>query len=311
MEKLSCKICNKVYKNKSGKWKHDNKYHAESPVNPAKTPPKFRQIPPKSRQIPPNIINHICEYCNYKFTRKDSLIKHYDRCKLKKEHNITSNQIPEIKEELKEELKKDIINDFLKNCKIHPKTLQKINKQLTNNNINNGTINNNINNGTINNINIVKFGSENIKDILNEKDILKILNSRYGAIEESIKEVHFNENRPEYRNILITNLRDNIAYVYNGNKFEAVQKNSVISDLIEQHMNNIEVSLENYKHKLPEKTANIIDKLLQKLEDDESKITDENNNKEYKNFKSYKTNEIKLMIYNESRKNMEVIKFHL
>ena len=122
---------------------------------------------------------------------------------------------------------------------------------------------------------------------------------------------HFNESRPEYRNILITNLRDNIAYIYNGNKFEAVQKNSVISDLIDQHINNIEVSLENYKNKLPEKTANIIDKLLQKLEDDETKITDENNNKEYKNFKSYKTNEIKLMIYNESRKNMEVIKFQL
>ena len=72
-----------------------------------------------------------------------------------------------------------------------------------------------------------------------------------------------------------------------------------------------------------------MDKLLQKLEDDESKITDEplqtkfvklnqetmsldeHNNKEYKNFKSYKTNEIKLMIYNESKKNTEVIKFNL
>ena len=87
----------------------------------------------------------------------------------------------------------------MKNCKIHPKTLQKINKQLINNNINNGTINNITNNGTINNnINIVKFGSENIKDNLNEKEILKILNSRYGAIEESIKEVHNKLNSLEF-----------------------------------------------------------------------------------------------------------------
>jgi hypothetical protein len=74
-------------------------------------------------------------------------------------------------------------------------------------------------------------------------------------------------------------------------------------------MNNIEVSLEDYKDKLPEKTACILDKLLEKLQDEETKITDENNNKEYKNYKSYKINEIKLMIYNETGKNTEVIKF--
>jgi hypothetical protein len=89
-------------------------------------------------------------------------------------------------------------------------------------------------------------------------------------------------------------------------------------------MNNIEVSLEDYKDKLPEKTADILDKLLEKLQDEETKITDENNNKEYKNYsplgvyasdllglkgyKSFKMNEIKLMIYNETGKNTEVIK---
>ena len=168
--------------------------------------------------------------------------------------------------------------------------------------------NNSINTGTVNNIQIVKFGSEDIKQILNEKEIKKILSCKYKAIEESIKQIHFNDNRPEYRNIYITNLRDDIAYVYNGNKFEAVQKHSVISDLIDQHMNNIEVSLEDYKDKLPEKTAEILDKLLEKLQDEETKMTDENNNKEYKNYKSYKMNEIKLMIYNETGKNTEVIK---
>jgi hypothetical protein len=70
-------------------------------------------------------------------------------------------------------------------------------------------------------------------------------------------------------------------------------------------MNNIEVSLEDYKDKLPVKTADILDKLLEKLQDEETKITDENNNKEYKNYRSY---EIKLMIYNETGKNTEVIK---
>jgi hypothetical protein len=304
-KKYYCTSCEKYYKTSQSLCNHKRIYHMVSPVKSFESPVKSFESPAKSFESPIIISNKIytCKFCNKIYNNKNSKWSHQNKCKF-----IIPNQIANIKEELKEELKKDIINDILKNCKIHPKTLQKINKQLINNNNN---ITNNINNGTINNINIVKFGSENIKDILNEKEIMKIFSSWYNAIEESIKEVHFNKSRPEYRNILITNLRDNIAYVYNGNKFEAVQKQSVISELIDKHVNNIEVSLENYKHKLPKKTANILDKLLEKLEDDESKITDENNKKEYKNFKSYKTNEIKLMIYNESRKNMEVIKFQL
>jgi hypothetical protein len=307
-KKYCCTVCEKYYKTSQSLCNHKRIYHTI-------IAPKSTISAPNSTILHQNVIHDLqCTFCNKIFTRKSSLNRHYKICstkisndnKILTENNILKNKIDNFENEMNT-LKLQLSN-VLKQAKIHPKTLQKINKQLINNNITN---NNSINNGTINNIQIVKFGSENIKDILNEKEILKILNSWYGAIEESIKEVHFNESRPEYRNILITNLRDNIAYVYNGNKFEAVQKNSFISDLIDKHINNIEVSLENYKNKLPEKTVNIVDKLLQKLQDDESKITDENNNKEYKNFKSFKTNEIKLMIYNESRKNMEVIKFNL
>jgi cystathionine beta-lyase family protein involved in aluminum resistance len=320
-KKYCCTICEKYYKTPQSLCNHKRIYHIHlntkmytNDVN-LNTSGIHNVSVLKNQQVNDN---NICKMCNKTLSNRQSRWRHEKICKknklstdntLKEKNNILKNNSDQIIKDLQNKMNvlELQLSTVLNQRKIHPKTLQKINKNLingNNNSINNGIINN------INNINIVKFGSENIKDILNEKEILKILNSRYGAIEESIKEVHFNESRPEYRNILITNLRDNIAYVYNGTKFEAVQKQSVISDLIDQHMNNIEVSLENYKHKLPEKTANIIDKLLQKL-DDETKITDENNNKEYKNFKSFKTNEIKLMIYNESRKNMEVIKFHL
>jgi hypothetical protein len=195
-----------------------------------------------------------------------------------------------------------MLSELLKSSKVHPKTLQKINKNLINGN------NNNINTGTVNNIQIVKFGSEDIKSILSDKEIKKILNCKYKSIEESIKIVHFNDDRPEYRNIYITNLRDNIAYVYNGNKFEAVQKHSVINQLIDQHMNNIEVSYDDYKNKLPERTIEILDKLIEKIQDEHTSMIDEENNKEFKNYKQFKINEVKLMIYNETGNNTEVIK---
>jgi hypothetical protein len=302
-----CDECDKNYKDKTGLWYHNNKYHninspkianqVEKPVilveKPAKTPPN---------NVKTNLVDTklICEFCNFIFTRKDSLIKHYGRCKIKKENNSEKKIIEQLKNQIMEMQLQ--LSDVLKYAKIHPKTLQKINKNLINGN------NNTLNSGTVNNIQIVKFGSEDIKSILSTKEIKNILNCRYKAIEESIKKVHFNDDRPEYRNIYITNLRDNIAYVYNGNKFEAVQKHSIINQLIDQHMNNIEVSLEDYKNKLPERTVEILDKLIEKLQDEHTSMIDEENNKEFKNYRLFKINEVKLMIYNETGNNTEVIK---
>jgi hypothetical protein len=65
-----CNICNKNYKNKSGIWKNKVKYHGNFLTN----------LPPKISTTKLN--NKQCEYCNCCFTRKDSLIKHYDRCKI-------------------------------------------------------------------------------------------------------------------------------------------------------------------------------------------------------------------------------------
>ena len=42
---------------------------------------------------------------------------------------------------------------------------------------------------------------------------------KFKSIEESIKTIHFNNNHPECQNILITNLRDDIAHVFDGEKF--------------------------------------------------------------------------------------------
>jgi hypothetical protein len=73
----------------------------------------------------------------------------------------------------------EIIN---KKCKIHPKTLQKINKQL--NIDNNGIINEN--NGTINNnnitYNIIGLGHENLTDVFSKKEKLKILKHKYCSL---------------------------------------------------------------------------------------------------------------------------------
>jgi len=185
--------------------------------------------------------------------------------------------------------------------KIHHKTLEKINNQLNNctNNINNGQITNNINNT------YVKFGDLEYEKILNNKQIKQILNKQYMSLEESIKQVHFNENLPEYNNVFITNMKDDIAYVFNGKQFISLRKNEMLNELINTHIKEINFSLEKNKNKLNklnEKYVIRLEKFLDMLNDDDTKFTDKDNQRTYNSYKAYKMNSIKLLIYNESDK---------
>jgi len=200
-----------------------------------------------------NVSNKIlkCKYCNKIYKHRSSKSQHEKNCKSNK--NNEQYEINELKKELVE-VKQTLLN-LLNSNKIHPKTLQKINKQLinntnnnsnniTNNTTNNNTTNNNttntINNTTINNTVNIKFGYEKISDILNEKEMIKILNNCKMCVKESVKIVHFNDKRPEFRNILITNLRDNVAYIFDGNRFIAQNKDYILSELFDKHFGNIE-----------------------------------------------------------------------
>ena len=75
-----------------------------------------------------------------------------------------------------QEFKNNILELLQKNAKIHPKTLQKL--------INNNTNNNTMNNTMTNNITI-KFGSENLAEILGDKEMQTILSRCRKSIEES------------------------------------------------------------------------------------------------------------------------------
>jgi hypothetical protein len=182
------------------------------PIN-AKNGVKPSIPPSKSAKIGVNINEHICEFCNYEFTRKDSLKKHMNRCKQK--NNIIQKQNEEMQKQLNE--MKSMIAELLKTRKIHPKTLQKINNNLINNN-------NNINNGTVNNTTIVKFGSVNINSVLTPKEVMGVLLKPFLSTEECINLIHFNDKRPQYNNIFITNLKDDLAYVYDGYFSDIVRK---------------------------------------------------------------------------------------
>ena len=178
---------------------------------------------------------------------------------------------------------------------MHHKTLQKINNQLNNqlNNINNGNIINNT---------FVKFGDLEYEKVLNNKQIKHILNQQYQSLEESIKQIHFNEELPEYSNIFITNMKDDLGYVFNGKQFISIRKNEMINELIDVHTKEINLSLEKNKNKLNEIYVTRLEKFLDMLNDDDTSFTDNDNKRTYSSYKAYKMNSIKLLIYNNSDK---------
>ena len=115
------------------------------------------------------------------------------------------------------------------------------------------------------------------------------------------------KNLSKYNNILITNRKDNIAYTYDGNKFICVNKDELIDELIDNHKDQIEVSYEEYKYKLREYTQKRLEVFLEEINNDN--IFKDKFNKLYKNFKYYKNQDIKMLIYNLSdAKKLDILK---
>jgi hypothetical protein len=294
-----CNICNKVYKSRQSLWNHKHKYHID--VN------GYKSTHDCNHDVTPNDNINMCTKCNKIFSCRQHKWRHEKTCNLSIQINKLNKENVEIQELKKEnvEIKKEnaeiksMLLELLKKSKVHPKTLEKINKNLIKNI--NGDLNN-VNLGTVNNINIIKFGNENINQILNQKEKLKILEARFLSLEESIKRIHFNDARPEYQNILITNLRDDLAYIFDGNKFVTTKKNTAITELIDNHIDSIEISLDEYKEKLNPRVIQKLEELIDKINDDYTEmVVENNNNKKFQNYKLYKIDQVKNLIYDESK----------
>ena len=77
---------------------------------------------------------------------------------------------------------------------------------------------------------------------------------------------------------------------------------SAISSLIDNHVESIEQILDDKKSVIPIRTAERLEMLISKLGDNYKKIIDEETNRTFKNYKDYKVDTVKHMIYNESNK---------
>jgi hypothetical protein len=225
---------------------HQNpeKIHQNPPNHPPKistkihqNPPKLENLSTKIHQNPPKspVINE-CPYCYKRFSRSDSLNRHYGRCKIKKKEKENDKQeIMELKE---------IVEKLL---------VEKGNINITNN-TNNMNNSHNTTNHMTNNIIIHNYGDENTKYITSDYILNLLKNKPAKVIPELIKYTHFNTEHPENQNIKITNKKEPYVKVRKNDKWELQDKDETINDLIDRQQ--VHLLDENVEKKIEEKCSN-------------------------------------------------------
>jgi len=283
-----CKRCGKIYLHKGHYTNHINRKRpcvndldkilrtnvSNSSVGIYNSPESV-----KNRQSFVNEISMIenrneltCKYCNVKFKRKDYLIKHQNRCK--------------IKQSLDEEIKnKDRLIEFLieeknllskqnqittKEIAILREDIQNLTKLILSNKptkiINNKNNNSNNNSNNITNNIVVKFGSEDM-NVLTLEEKLKICTSSFSAIKNYIESMHFNDRLPEYHNVYISDKKFKYGLTFDGAKFELQHLDHIIDDLLSSSTDNIEDIIKQHDvfSQLSEKNINHIKKLVKMI----------------------------------------------
>ena len=68
----------------------------------------------------------------------------------------------------------------------------------------------------------------------------QLLKGPYGMIPKLIEAVHFNDDKPENKNIVLPNKKDNKIKVYTDNKWIYKNKKDVISTLVDKNYHDLD-----------------------------------------------------------------------
>jgi hypothetical protein len=245
--------------------------------------PKKTQNDPQMTQNDPQMNqaeqkkSYKCDYCNDSFSTHAHKRRHeLHRCKENDDtfFKIIKQKDERIKKQDKEliELKKEMKKEMEKQRK---ELMNQIELLLTKVGSNNTTIT------TTNNIQLNNYGNEDLSHITNTEKT-QMLKMPYGMIPKMIESVHFDDNKPENRNIMIVNKKDKYIKIVENGKWVYKDKKETLEDLIDgkyyildEHYNEIpwselnELQRNRYKEFQTKYDSNDIDlhkKLMEKTE---------------------------------------------
>jgi hypothetical protein len=201
------------------KHQHNSDISLTSMVKTQKDPEKTQKDPEKTQKDPEKTQSSSedvhCSYCYTLFSTYAHKRRHeLHRCK--ENTSINNSKIKELEKD-KKKLEKKL-----------EKTFDKLIAKAGNTTINNiqSTQNNQ------QNIKLNNYGSEDLSHIT---DFFKtqLLSLPYGMIPKMIEAVHFNKEKPENKNILFPNKKENRIKIFSGDKWIYKDKNETIDDLID------------------------------------------------------------------------------
>lgn len=341
-----CNVCNKQYKTYQSLWNHNKKFHKDKDqLLSAIDKPSSATISAENillsvdtEQTDNSSKTYCCRKCNKSYNHIQSRWKHEQKCKdiipttpIETNTNTDLQILQETtkQKELELELKKEEIRlkreeakilqlrlKLQNSEKVDNVTLKKLNKILLNrqNRIKNSTINSNntITNiqNNVTNYQLIGFGKEeNLNNILTPQEKRTIMNSRFCSLEKIIEIVHCGKYN-QFKNVIVTNMKDNYMYKYDEKKgvFVLSNKKEVLNMLVNYRLGDLEVIynelLEN--NKIDEKTKSCIEKFVNKVNYDNEKFKNTDGTV-HENYRQYKINEIKVLLFNHSDKIMSDI----
>lgn len=180
-----------------------------------------------------------CPHCEKEYNRKDNLKRHLRRCKNKLNLDYKEKYL-EMKEQYNQEKKE------------HNKQIKMLMSKVGDTTINNT-------------IQLNSYGHEDLSHIT---DTMKtnMIKGPYGMIPKMIEAVHFNDNKPENKNIVIPNKKEDKLKVFSGDKWIYKSKDQLLEDLVDgkyfildTHYENICNSLSTSNKEIYEKFRNNYD----------------------------------------------------
>jgi uncharacterized C2H2 Zn-finger protein len=256
-------------------------------------------------------ITYNCSTCDKVYKQKQTLREHQKKCSGFKtvRDAIELEKIKIIALE-KQQTILELKIKLLEMKKMDKNTFRAVNRVLmerSSTNVTN-TINNTncVNNIIVNNNyvfpSIVKVGGENLIQALTDSEKTQILDSKYQSLEKMVELVHCGT-RDDFKNIVITNLKDKFAYKYDSQKgfFVSIDKNVLLDELFLYRILDLEAIYNELStaNRIDKRTKKIIQDFLDKL-DDKSVYVEES--VKYADFKAYKQSMIKILLYNNQDK---------
>jgi len=187
-----------------------------------------------------------CEYCNKSFKSKQSMYRHKRLyCKSVKDNDISIKEL------------KLMVNE--QNNHIN-KLIDKVGTtNITHNNINN-------------NIQLNSYGNEDISYIT-DKLKTNLLKGPFNMIPKLIEQVHFNNKKPENKNIVLPNKKENKIKIFSGDKWIYKNKCDVINDLVDGKYFILDTHYENAcKDNLPHFTKNKYEEFRDMFDEKDNKL---------------------------------------